>query len=215
VFHVLNRSAKRARLFERAADFSAFEHLLSEGVDAYSIALFAYCIMPNHWHLLLMPSTDGSLSRFMHWLTTTHSRRWQLGHDAEGHGAVYQGRFKSLPVGSDSHFVWVCRYVERNALRANLVDAAERWRWSSLWHRCHDTGARWLAPSPVVLPADWVDVVNTPQTDAELTAFRRAIHSGQPFGTPEWRNAIGRDVGLAARPRGRPRRTHTAGVLFK
>ncbi|HVZ21834.1 MAG TPA: transposase [Vicinamibacterales bacterium] len=215
MFHVLNRSAKRARLFEHAADFSSFEHLLSEGVDAYRIALFAYCIMPNHWHLLLMPTVDGSLSRFMHWLTTTHSRRWQLAHDAEGAGAVYQGRFKSLPVGNDSHFLWVCRYVERNALRANLVDTAESWRWSSLWHRHRATDARWLAPCPVALPSGWVGLVNEPQTDAELAAFRRAIHSGEPFGTPEWRHDISRDLSLKTRPRGRQPRLQTASVLNK
>jgi putative transposase len=214
VFHVINRAAKRARLFAHPRDYAAFEHLLAEGIVDSQIALFAYCIMPNHWHLLLMPMTDAALSRFMHWLTTTHSRRWQLANGEAGSGAVYQGRFKSIPVGTDAHFLWVCRYVERNALRANLVDRAELWRWSSLWHREWLTGTAWLAAPPVSLPVNWTDHVNEPQTEAELTAFRSAVRTGEPFGSSEWREGIAREFHLRFRQqRGRHRREHRGSVL--
>src|SRR5436305_82424 len=90
--------------------------------------------MPNHWHLVLEPHEDGELSRFVGWLSLTHTQRWHAHRRSAGTGHVYQGRFKSFPIQDDEHFLTVCRYVERNALRAHLVKRAENWRWGSLWH---------------------------------------------------------------------------------
>ena len=68
-------------------------------------------------------------------LTVTHVTRWQEHRKCAGEAQVHQGRFKSFPVESDDYIYQVARYVERNALRANLVDCAEDWQWSSLWRR--------------------------------------------------------------------------------
>jgi len=104
---------------------------------ALNVSVLAYCVMPNHWHLLLWPSADGQLPAFMHWLTVTHVRRWHAHRHTEGRGHLYQGTYKSFPVQDDGHFLVVARYVERNALRANLVQRAQDWRWSSLWAMEH------------------------------------------------------------------------------
>ena len=92
----------------------------------------AYSLMPSHWHLLLWPKRDGDLAAFMQRLTITHVRRWQGHRGYVGLGHVYQGRYKSFPVESDENLWVVARYVERNALRAELVLRAEEWRWSSV-----------------------------------------------------------------------------------
>jgi putative transposase len=131
VFHVLNRGVARMQLFEKPADYQAFEQVLRETLDESSMRICAYTVMPNHWHLLLWPECDGELARFMQRLTITHVRRWQQHRGYAGLGHVYQGRYKSFPVESDEHFWVVARYVERNAQRANLVLRAEEWRWSS------------------------------------------------------------------------------------
>jgi putative transposase len=196
VFHVINRSARRGGLFESTADYQLFEQLLVDACRRFRIALLAYCLMPNHWHLLLSPSSSIALSRFMHWLTTTHARRWRLAQGTSGQGAVYQGRFRAIPVGDDAHFLVVCRYVERNALRAALVDRAEAWPWSSLWQRERDPNVAWLAPWPVPRPVDWTARINEPQTAAEVEAVRRATATGEPFGNPEWAAAMTRALGL-------------------
>jgi putative transposase len=207
IFHVLNRAAKRAVLFDSDSDYAAFERLLQDAVERNRIALFAYCIMPNHWHFVLTPTADGALSRFMHWLTTTHARRWQDARGLAGLGAVYQGRFKAIPIGDDRHFLWVCRYVERNPLRASLVERAEDWRWSSLVHG-HDEEPTWLARWPVARPPRWASQVNTPQSEAEVQAFRHAVQQGNPFGTDEWKQEVDELLGASPRrPRGRPRKT--------
>jgi putative transposase len=215
VFHVCNRAAKRAVLFKKDGDYAAFERLLREAVERIRVAFFAYCIMPTHWHFLLTPQTDGAMSRFMHWLETTHARRWQDAHGHPGLGAVYQGRFNGIPIGNDRHFLWVCRYVERNPVRAGLVERAEDWPWSSLKYE-REQRAYWLAEWPVSRPPDWLSHVNTPQTEAELQAFRRAMHDGEPFGDEDWKQAVKEMLQTPRRrPRGRPRRHGLATVLQK
>jgi putative transposase len=205
-FHVVNRAAKRSTLFETADDYAAFEQVLGSAVDRERVSLFAYCVMPNHWHLLLSANADGALSRFMHWLTTTHARRWQLHRGLEGQGAVYQGRFKAIPIGDDHHFLWVCRYVERNPLRAALVDRAEDWPWSSLARRQRHQSS-FLAPWPVSCPEGWAALVNEPQTEAEERAFKESVARGQPFGEENWCRTVKKDLGvLRTGVRGRPMR---------
>jgi putative transposase len=213
VFHVCNRSAKRAPLFERFEDYVAFERVIVDATQRFPVLIYVYCLMPNHWHFLLSPRQDGALSRCMHWVTTTHARRWQLSRGTDGQGAVYQGRFTAVPVCADEHFLWACRYVERNALRARLVERAEEWPWSSLWQRRRPNPPSWLTSWPVPTPVDWLQYVNAPQTDAELAAMRDAIRSGQPFGPGEWAGRIRNSVGIQA-PR-RPGRPPTTTVLKK
>ena len=203
VFHVMNRAAKKSRLFDCDADYHALIRVLSDAVARFDVAFFSYNVMPNHWHFVLAALIEGELSRFMHWFETTHARRWQHARRLDGQGAVYQGRFKATPIQTDRHLLWVCRYVERNALRANLVERAEDWRWSSLWQRTNGGHEPLLAPWPIAAPADWISHVNTPQTEAELEAFRLAVNVGQPFGDEEWCHSIGHTT---RRPRGRPRR---------
>ncbi len=141
-------------------------------------------------------------------LTITHATRWQRHRKQVGFGHVYQGRFKSCPVSSDEHFYQVVRYAERNALRANLVDKAEAWRWSSLWRRRFGTPAqrRILAPWPVARPRNWAALVNAPQTEAEVEAIRRSVNRGQPFGDEAWVKKCAARLGLefTLRRRGRP-----------
>jgi putative transposase len=127
----------------------------------------------------------------MHRMETKHVRRWQISQGLEGQGAVYQGRFKDVAVSNDRHFLTVCRYVERNPVRASLVDRAEDWRWSSLSAR--NAGrplASLISDWPVARPSNWTTLVNTPQTQEELEALRRAVKTGEPLGDAEWRDAF-------------------------
>jgi putative transposase len=199
IFHVLNRGSRKGPLFETDGDYHAFEALLVEGVGRFDVQLFAYSQMPNHWHFVVMPLESRALSHFMHWLETTHARGWRVHTGTSGQGAVYQDRFKAIPVESGRHLLWVIRYVERNACRASLVDRAEDWRWCSLWHRENHPDTPWLSPWPVPRPVDWLEHVNRPQTEGELAAFRRLAQRGEPFGGPEWRTQVLADMGL--RPR--------------
>ena len=202
------------RIFDDDADYEAFERILAQAVARTQTRLLAYCLMPNHWHLLVWPREDGELSRFVGWLTLTHTQRWHAHRHSTGSGHVYQGRFKSFPIQADEHLYTVARYVERNALRANLVRRAEQWRWGSLarWLRGNAEDRSLLAPWPVSRKAGWVDHVNAPQTEAELKSLRRSVQRGNPFGDEHWSAAAADRLGLEStlRPRGRPKKNDIA-----
>jgi len=199
------------RLFHKKADYEAFERILAEALEHVpGMRLCAYCLMPNHWHLLVWPRHNGELSDFGHWLALTHTQRWHAHYHNVGIGHLYQGRFKSFLVAADAHYLTVCRYVERNALRAGLVGRAEDWRWGSLWRRQEHVEElpELLEDGPVALPANWTTAVNQAQTEAELTALRRSVQRGQPFGEQKWVERMAGRLGLQStlRPRGRPRK---------
>ena len=209
VYHVLNRAVARLPLFQKEGDYAAFERVMAEACDEHRTRLLAYCLMPNHWHFVIWPERVGELTAFMQWLTHTHTMRWHTHYQTLGSGHLYQGRFKSFPVAEDAHFLAVLRYVERNALRANLVDRAENWRWSSLWRRQHPGTLPVipLADWPLPMPADWLELVNRPETEAELTALRQSVNRGAPFGNPDWQEQIAQryNIEYTLHPRGRPR----------
>ena len=209
VYHVLNRRAGRLALFGKEADYAAFEKVLLEAVERYPTKLFAYVLMPNHWHLVVLPEQDGELSEFMHWLTGTHTQRWHAHRKTIGTGPLYQGRFKSFPVQTDDYFLTVARYVERNPLRANLVVSACDWTWSSLLRRRRANPADRLLLSewPVERPDTWTSYVDAPQTDTEVDALRHCVERGTPFGAPNWTIRTAESLGLQStlRRRGRPR----------
>ena len=142
------------KLFSKESDYAAFEGLLEQTCESRSMRICAYCLMPNHWHFVLWPEHDGELAAFMQQLTTKHVRRWQLHRRRVGYGHVYQSRYKSFPVEEEEYFYQLVRYVERNALRADLVGRAEDWKWCSLWRRTSGTSEQkqLLSPWPVAYP---------------------------------------------------------------
>jgi len=214
VYHVLNRGVGRMRLFRDEADYAAWERVIEETLALAPMRICAYCWMPNHWHLVLWPQRDGQLSKFMQRVTNRHTQRWQRAKRRVGYGHLYQGRFKSFPVESDEHFYAVVRYVERNALRAGLVERAEQWPWGSLQRQTGQGGAFKLSDWPLPRPSRWTQHVNQPQSKAELEAIRRCLRRGQPYGGEAWTQRTARKLGLQStlRPRGRPRLDQTKRV---
>ena len=223
-YHVLNRANGRRIIFKKRDDFAAFERVLGEAVERSSggVRLLAYCVMGNHWHLVVRTTENGVLSPFMKWLTLTHTQRYQVAHKRVGYGPIYQGRFKSFVIESESHLLTVCRYVERNALRAGLIASggrAEDWRWSSL-HRWRNPRPRKSAedddsgivlskwPIPGGRPKQWLRTVNRPLTQKELEAVRTCANRCAPFGSDRWRGRVVKRFGLEStlRKPGRPRK---------
>jgi putative transposase len=208
-YHVINRGNARNKVFHKEDDFQAFLDLMQEACDRLPLRVLAWTVLPNHFHLVLWPYNDGDLSRWMRWLMTSHVRRYHRHYRSSGH--VWQGRFKAFPIQDDDHLWTVLRYVERNALRANLVSRAEEWRWcSAAVLRGKDRPAM-LDPGPVPRSRDWLEWVNQPQTEAELAALRKCIERGTPYGSEPWQHATAKRLGLEAslNPRGRPRGTGT------
>lgn len=101
VYHVLNRANARLPILEKDEDYRAFERVLREVQERVAMRILAYCLMPNHWHLVVWPRRDGDLSTFMRLLTLTHTQRWHAHRRSAGSGHLYQGRFKSFIVQTD------------------------------------------------------------------------------------------------------------------
>lgn len=194
------------RVFHKDGDYAAFTDLLAEAHDHQPMRLLAYCLMPNHFHLVAWPRGDGDLSRWMQWLMNAHVRRYHQHYHTAGTGHIWQGRFKAFPIQADDHLLVVMRYIERNALRARLVQRAEDWPWSSLPGVTRDPWPAMLHPGPVRRPDNWLRLVNQPQTKAELEALRRSVARGTPLGGPCWVQTTAAKLALThtLRPRGRP-----------
>jgi putative transposase len=205
-YHVINRGNGREKVFHKLADYAAFVKLMAEGHERLPIRVPGFCLMPNHFHLVLWPWDDGDLSGWMQWLMTSHVRRYHRHYGGSGH--VWQGRFKAFPIQQDEHLLTVLRYVERNPLRAGLVERAENWEWSSLaWWERADRPA-FLHDGPVDRGRRWAVDVNRPMSPAEEEAIRRSVNRGTPWGTESWQKRTAARLGLEStlRPRGRPRK---------
>jgi putative transposase len=212
VYHVINRGNGRAKLFHSPSDYTAFVQLLLDALTRAEIEIFAFCLMPNHWHLVLRPTGDRDLARFMSWLTNTHVKRYRARHrDTSGH--LYQGRYKSFIIERDEHLLIVLRYVDANALRARLVGRAQDWRWCSLGCASVDSelARKLLSEWPIDRPMRWTAIVNAPMRDADVTRVKTSIARERPFGSDAWSHRLARALGKehTLRPRGRPRKMAT------
>jgi putative transposase len=207
----MNRAARRLRLFESSGDYQLLLMCLIDALEAIPMRLLAYCVMPNHFHLVVWPNTFPELSRFMKLVTGMHSQRWPRQKGSLGTGCVYQGRYRAVPVEHGQHFLVLCRYVERNALRVRLVERAEDWPWSSAYQRCTNSNTIPLRGWRIPQPANWLIELNLSEARQDSDAVRRTTAGGLPFGSKEWarmaapaRNSV----------RGRPRtKTGSGGSL--
>jgi len=136
--------------------------------------------MPNHFHFVVQPIRGGNLSKFMHWLLTSHARRYHNRQGANGH--VWQGRYKSFLIKEDDHLLMVMRYVERNPVRAGLVTNATDWPWSSHRESVGTKARDLLDDGPIDLPDGWASYVDMPLIESELARLRRSVRRQAPYG---------------------------------
>ena len=188
IYHALNRANFRSRLFKRDGHYRDFLGIVERALAFVPMRILAYCLMPNHWHLVLQPRADGDLGRFLQRITMTHTQRYHAQNQTVGYGHIYQGRYKSLLVESDRHFLALVRYVERNARRAGLVQKAEEWPWSSVHVRVYGTAEQrqLLSPWPVREPRDYRRWLNQAQPREEIEKIRDAIQRNRPYGSEKW-----------------------------
>jgi putative transposase len=177
IYHVINRGNGKARVFHKPQDYDAFLDLLVAAKQRQPIKLFAFCLMPNHFHFVVEPENSLALSRFMQWLMTSHVRRYHQHYESSGH--VWQGRFKSFPIQRDAHLITVFRYVCQNPVRAALVTRSIEWPWSGI------VRTDLIDSCPVEFDPLAVDSIDL--TLQQLTELRCSVNGQQPFGTDDWR----------------------------
>ena len=204
LYHVINRANGGFRVFHTDADYKHFESVIQSGKDMMDMRIVAYCIMPNHWHLVLYPRNDTDMGEYLHWVTTTQVRQRRVRTKSVGHGHLYQGTYKSFPVQTNEYAQQLIQYVEQNPLRARLVKRAEDWRWSSLWRRekGSENEKKLLSDIPIKLPHDYVEQVNTLPSAEFLNTIRTSVNKGTPFGSDRWISGMVKKFGMESTLRG-------------
>jgi putative transposase len=160
VYHVFNRGVRRQTLFDGSEEYADFLKLMMLAREHVAMRLLGYCLMPNHWHLVLWPEEDGAISAYIKWLAGTHACYFNGRHGLTGH--VYQGRFRSVVVKDDRHLLTLLAYVESNPVRAGLVKRAEHWAWSS----ATPTSVLPINPSPCPRPDTWLELLAATPAEA-------------------------------------------------
>ena len=185
----MNRSAKQLTLFDSRAEYDVFLDVLAEAETVCPIRLLEYCVMPNHWHLLVWPERDDQVTRFMRWITGVHAQRWRRARGQTGKGAVYQGRYRWVAVPGGQHYDIARRYIQQNPVRARLVDCPSDWPWSSA--SSEPVAVRpTLTQGPLSPDAHQQGLSDRLLTDEVARQMRASLRTGQPFGNPQWSLAL-------------------------
>ncbi|CAA6827245.1 MAG: Transposase [uncultured Sulfurovum sp.] len=213
IYHIINRGNMKMQVFDDAEDYEYFLELLEKGTKREKVGIHAYCLMPNHFHLLLVPKEEKSLSRLMQWVMTSHVRYYHKKNKTSGH--IWQGRYKSFMVeypkgisslrSGQSYYLTLIRYIEANASRAKLVKRAEEWSYGSLQERVEKV--RTILSEPYIeLYDEWVKYVNQPLKEGELDTIRNSVNRQAPLGEEKWQMETATKYGMLStlRRRGRP-----------
>lgn len=202
--HVTQRGNRRQQTFFNEGDYQAYLELMAEWCQKEGVAIWAYCLMPNHTHLIAVPQTELSLRRA---IGEAH-RRYTRGINfrEKWRGYLWQGRFASF-VMDEPYLLAAARYVELNPVRAGLVACAEGWPWSSA--RAHLSGCDdqlvKVAPLLAMVP-DWRALLDSALSEEEIRDLREHGRTGRPLGNVSFVERLERMVGriLAPRQGGRP-----------
>ena len=208
IYHVFNRGFEGKKIFRKAKDFEVFIQRLGEGLERYPVEMYAYCLMPTHWHLVLRPKKDRQMGDFMRFVAATHAQRYLVTHKTEDEGKLYQSRFKSFIVQDNEYFLDVCRFVESNGLRAKKSKKAEDYKYGSLYRSVQKPKLepQFLAPWPVKKPPRWTAKVNAKFDPDQLAELQTCVKRDRPYGDPKWRKRMANkfDLWSTINPMGRP-----------
>ena len=208
VQHVLNRGDHRETLFHKPGDFRAFLLAVAEAARRVPMRILAYCIMRNHFHLLLWPHRGSDLPVYMHRLMAIHISRYLRHYPPASPGHIYQSRYTNPIVETGPSVLAVAKYIEANALTAGLVKRAEDYPWSSASPSASDDDRPILAEWPVPKPAEWLTLLNLRTPAQDLKQIQRSAARGTPYGSPAWVDRMVKTYSLehTIRRRGRPTR---------
>ena len=129
VYHIVQRGHNKDKLFKNAGDYKAFKDFIRRYKEKYIFDVFHYCLMSNHFHILLKVHKGDDLPKIMHGITQSYSYYYRKTYRHTGY--VYQNRYKSFSVEDDAYLLECGRYIERNPLRAGIVKELSLYHWSS------------------------------------------------------------------------------------
>jgi putative transposase len=172
-YHVMNRGRRREEVFLSRTDYESFLEVLRETSAGWNIKVAAYCLMPNHYHLLVT-TPEGNISRCMRHINGIYTQRFNRQHQTDGQ--VFRGRYKAVLVEADSHLLEVLRYIHRNPIRAGMAEAVDDYPWSS--HRGYVSSVRKWA----WLEKDFLLSMLCDRKAGRTTAYRDFVCQDEPEG---------------------------------
>jgi putative transposase len=189
--HVTQRGNGRRFLLESDADCAVYLDLLQQNLLLHEVLLVGYCLMSNHVHLIVIPTDAEGLALSMKHTHGRYASYWNVVHSSSGH--AWQGRYFSCPL--DGPHLWeALRYTELNPVRAQLVDKAQAWAWSSAAAHCGTLEGDTFLSTELWqnhwTNARWQDYLEAGETESELTSIRQCTHTGRPLGTQEFVHAL-------------------------
>ena len=203
IYHIINRGNRRETVFHDNYDYDKFLDLLSIAKETYNINIYAYCLMPNHFHLVVFTPLAESLSKAMHWISSSYVRYYNKRYQISGH--LWQGRYKSFIVQEDNYLLKLLKYVEANPLRAKIVKDAIKYKYSSAYNRINNIKDI-IDTLPIDLPNDWYIYINEKENKVDIDSIRNCINRQAPLGDLPWQEKVAKAHGLEStlKPRGRP-----------
>lgn len=215
-YHVTQRGNRRQQTFFEDSDFELYRDLLAEAAKRAGAEVWAYCLMPNHVHLIVVPSDEDGLRR-----TFADAHRRYTGFINARHrwtGHLWQGRYGAVAM-DEAHLVHAARYVALNPVRARLCDRAEQWQWSSARAHLAKKDDRLVTVAPLLERiGDFASFLGSSEDQQATRALRMAETTGRPVGGAEWVDQIERTTGRQLAPRKpgpKPRTRQELSVLSK
>lgn len=204
IYHIINRGNRRETVFHDNNDYERFLKLLIEAKDKYNIEIYAYCLMPNHFHLVIYTKYADSLSQ-MHWISSSYVRYYNKRYNISGH--LWQGRYKSFIVQEDTYLLVLLKYVEANPKRARIVKDCCEYRYSSARNRVENKEDLIISKPPIELPNNWYSYINSQEKDIDTQSIRNCINRQSPLGDENWKYMVAKKYNLEStlNPRGRPK----------
>lgn len=179
--HVTQRGNRRQKTFFSDADFKAYLDLVAEAKDTAGIDVWAYCLMPNHVHFIVVPSDADSLAILFRAAHRRYTRRINIRYDWRGH--LWQERFHSF-VMDERHLIAGVRYVELNPVRAGLCKSPEEWRWSSVHAHLRGADDSLVIVEPMLRRfPDWSAYLAVTNDDRSNDSIRTHTRTGRPGGS--------------------------------
>ena len=199
--HVTHRGTRRQKVFFGEQDFRYYRHLLANCCRQYGVEIWAYCLMPNHVHLIAVPETEPSLSKAF---GRAHQRYAKfINNRNEWRGHLWEQRFSSIPM-DENHLYMAARYVELNPVRANMVGRPSQYLWSSTnaHLRAYDDELVSVTPLLEMVPR-WSEFLAEGLTDDHLEKLRELEKTGYPAGGDDFVKLIENQYGVSCRPKKR------------
>jgi putative transposase len=205
IYHIINRGNRREAVFHDNYDYEKFLKLLLESKEKYSIKVYAYCLMPNHFHIVIYTKYAQSLSQAMHWISSSYVRYYNKRYNISGY--LWQGRYKSFIVQEDTYLLVLLKYVEANPKRAKIVNDCIDFKYSSAKQRV-DNNAYIIDDVPIIFPLNWLEFINSDENKVDLDSIRNSIDRQSPLGDESWKYEVSKEYGLEStlNSKGRPKK---------